>query len=464
MSATARFPDGFLWGVATSAQQIEGGAREGGRGESVWDRLAAKPGAIADGSTPAVTCDHWHRMDQDVALLRDLGLGAYRFSVAWPRVLPTGRGAPNARGLEFYDRLVDELLRSGITPFVTLNHWDTPAALQDEGGWGARSTVAAFVEYAATVADRLGDRVKHWITHNEPWCQSVLGHLEGRHAPGHRDAAESLRVAHHLLLSHGLAVPELRRRSPGAKVGITHILSPVEPASDTAADRDAARAYDGFFNRWFLDPLFRGEYPADAVEDRIRWGHLESSALPFARDGDLAVASAPVDFLGVNYYSRAVIAAGADGRPRGVPQGDHDERTAMGWEVWPRGLRDLLVRLHRDYAPSRILVTENGAAFDDVVDVGGEVHDERRVEYLRGHLAALREAIADGVPVGGYFAWSLLDNWEWAEGFEKRFGLYRVDFRTQRRTPKDSAHFYRAVVAARAVPLGADRITPGGLA
>lgn len=464
MSDSARFPDGFLWGVATSAQQIEGGAAEGGRGESVWDRHAATAGAIADGSSPAIACDHWNRRDDDVALLRALGVGAYRFSVAWPRVQPTGRGAANARGLEFYDRLVDALLAAGITPFLTLNHWDTPQALQDEGGWGARATVAAFVEYASIVADRLGDRVKHWITHNEPWCQSVLGHLEGRHAPGHRDAAESLRVAHHLMLAHGLVVPELRRRSPGAKVGITHILTPVEPASDAPADRDAARAYDGCFNRWFLDPLFRGQYPADAIEDRVRWGQLDSVALPFARDGDLAAASAPVDFLGVNYYRRAVIAAGPDGRPRGVPQGTPAQRTAMGWEVWPRGMRDLLVRLHRDYAPAQIVVTENGAAFDDVVDAAGEVPDERRVEYLRGHLSAMREAIADGVPVGGYFAWSLLDNWEWSEGYEKRFGLYRVDFRTQRRTPKHSAHFYRAVVSAHAVPDGADRITPGGLA
>ncbi len=462
MSERERFPDGFYWGAATSAQQIEGATREDGRGESVWDRFAATPGRVEDGSDPTVACDHYHRWREDVARMRDMGLTAYRFSVAWPRVLPAGRGRVEPRGLAFYDALVDALLAAGITPFVTLNHWDTPQVLQEAGGWGVRDTVDAFVDYAEVVTRRLGDRVRHWITHNEPWCQSVLGHLEGHHAPGHRDAAESLRVAHHLMLSHGRAVGVIRRHAPGAKVGLTNILTAVQPASDAPADIDAARAYDGFFNRWYLDPLYRGAYPADAIADRVRWGQLASSELPFVQDGDLATIATPTDFLGVNYYSRAVMQQGPDGRPAGVRMAPPEELTEMGWEVYPQGLHDVLVRLHRDYAPREIHVTENGAAFLDRVECTGRVADGRRVEYLRDHLAAARRAIADGVPLQGYFAWSLLDNWEWGQGYRPRFGLFRVDYATQRRTPKDSAYFYRAVVTAHAVPDGVERLTPGG--
>jgi len=448
---TRRFPEGFLLGAATSAQQIEGGAREGGRGESVWDRFAAVPGAIADGTDPSVACDHFHRWREDVALMRELGLGAYRFSTGWSRVLPTGEGPANEAGLDFYDALVDALLEAGITPFVTLNHWDLPQALDARGGWGARATAQAFLAYAAAVAGRLGDRVKHWTTHNEPWCIATLGHEEGHHAPGRRDPVEALRVAHHLLLSHGWAVELLRGESPGAKVGITLILSPVEPASGSEPDRDAARAYDGRFNRWFLDPLYRGCYPADAVADRVRRGHLASGELPFVRPGDLQAIAAPTDFLGVNYYSRAVMKAGPGGEPVGVPQAPPDELTEMGWEVWPRGLRDILVRLTREYGPRALYVTENGAAFADEPGADGRVADERRVEYLRAHLDSALDALDEGVPLEGYFAWSLLDNFEWGHGYTKRFGLYRVDFGTQRRTPKDSAFFYRDVAASRAV-------------
>lgn len=445
-------PERFWIGTATSATQIEGAAREAGRGESVWDRFATVPGAIADGSDPSVACDHFHRWREDVATMRELGLDAYRFSVGWTRVLPEGRAPVNRAGLDFYDALVDELLAAGITPFVTLNHWDLPQALDERGGWGARATVDAFVEYAATVAGRLGDRVKHWVTHNEPWCIATLGHEEGKHAPGRRDPAEALRVSHHLLLSHGRAVPALRAASPGCRVGIVLVVVPIEPASGGAADRDAARRADGVFNRWYLDPLYRGHYPADAIEDRLRRGHLASARLPFVEEGDLETIATPTDFLGVNYYSRSVVRAGTDGEPVAVVQAPPDELTAMGWEEWPRGLTDALVRITREYAPRRIYVTESGAAYLDTVRPDGTIADERRVEYQRQHLEASLDAIELGVPLGGYFVWSHMDNFEWGLGYSRRFGIVHVDYATQRRTLKDSARFIGGVLATRAVP------------
>ncbi len=449
--AVHTFPDGFLWGVATSSQQIEGGAREGGRGESIWDRFASEPGRIADGSNPAVACDHFHRWRGDVDLMRWLGVSAYRFSVAWPRIVPAGTGAVNEAGLDFYDALTDALLEAGIRPFVTLYHWDLPQALQDRGGWASRDTVAAFAEYAAVVAGRLGDRVRHWATHNEPWCAATLGHEAGEHAPGRRDPAEALRVAHHLLLSHGRAVPALRAHCPEAEVGIVLNLVPVEAVSAEPADVDAARRLDGSFNRWYLDPLFRGRYPGDAVADRVRRGHLAGDRLPFVEAGDLEAIAAPLDFLGLNYYTRVVVRAGEGGEPAAVAMAPSRDLTEMGWEVYPAGLADLLGRLHREYAPPAIYVTENGAAFPDGLAAGGRVSDERRVEYFRSHLAAAHRALAAGVPLRGYFAWSLLDNFEWAHGYTKRFGLYQVDFATQRRFPKDSAFWYRDVAAANGV-------------
>ena len=445
------FPDGFLWGVATSAQQIEGGAGEDGRGESIWDRFAAEPGRIADGSNPGVACDHFHLWREDVARLRWLGVGAYRFSIAWPRIIPDGRGEPNPAGLDFYDRLVDALLAAGIRPFVTLYHWDLPQPLQDRGGWGARETAEAFTAYAGVVSARLGDRVKHWTTHNEPWCIAILGHEAGEQAPGHRDPAEALRVAHHVLLSHGWAAEAVRRHSPGSEVGIVQIHSPVTPATSSEADRDAERRFDGAFNRWYLDPVFRGEYPSDAVADRVRRGHLASPELPFVRDGDMRAIATPIDFLGLNYYSRTVVRADAAGEPVSVPRGTDRERTDMGWEVYPQGLHDALLRVTRDYAPRKLYVTENGAAYTDPSDATGRIADSRRIEYLHLHLESARRAIADGVPLCGYFAWSMLDNFEWSHGYAKRFGLFDVDFNTQRRRPRDSAHWFRLVVAARAV-------------
>jgi beta-glucosidase len=444
------FPTGFLWGTATSAQQIEGGIREDGRGESIWDRYAATPGKIEDGSDASIACDHYHRWKDDIGLLRWLGAGAYRFSIAWPRIIPGGVGEINDAGLDFYDALVDALIEAGIQPFVTLYHWDLPQVLQDRGGWGSRATVDAFSHYTAAVAQRLGDRVRHWITHNEPWCIATLGHEEGHHAPGHRDPAEALRAAHHVLLSHGRAARAIRAAAPDAEIGIVLNLVPTYPASSDDGDRDAARWFDGFFNRWYLDPLFRGRYPADAISDRVARGHLESPELPFVETEDPQTIATPLDFLGVNYYSRVVMRIGEDGNPVAVPAVPGEELTDMGWEVFPEGLHDLLVRLDREYKPEKIYITENGAAYTDSINAAGRVADTRRIDYLRGHLAAAHRALAVGVPLHGYFVWSLLDNFEWAHGYTKRFGIYDVDFDTQRRTPRDSAFWYRGVVAANA--------------
>jgi beta-glucosidase len=452
--ATYRFPEGFLWGVATSAQQIEGGRDEAGRGESIWDRFALTPGAIEDGSNPFTACDHYHRWREDVEHMTWLGIGAYRFSVAWPRILPEGRGAPNSAGLDFYDALVDALLAAGIRPFVTLYHWDLPQPLQDCGGWGTRETAEAFVDFAAAVTARLGDRVRQWATHNEPWCIATQGHEDGSHAPGHKDPGEALRAAHHLLLSHGWAVGEIRRNVPDAQIGIVLNFSPAWPVTGSEADLEAARRFDGLFNRWYLDPLFRGTYPADAVADRIRRGHLETSELPFAKDGDLATIKAPLDFLGVNYYSRTAVKAGPGGDPIAVAMVPREELTDMGWEVFPQGLTEILVRVAREYGPRSIYVTENGAAFPDAVGATGRVADARRTAYLRSHVAAAHRALSAGVPLGGYFAWSLLDNFEWQHGYTKRFGLFRVDFDTGQRTAKDSAYWYRDAIAANAVDDG----------
>lgn len=445
------FPDGFLWGVATSAQQIEGSPRAGGRGESIWDVFASIPGNIEDGSNPWTACDHYRRWREDVELMMRLGVGAYRFSIAWPRIFPRGRGEPNPAGLDFYETLVDGLLEAGIVPFLTLNHWDLPQALQNRGGWPERSIVDVFTEYAAVVAERLGDRVPFWTTHNEPWCVATLGYEEGPHAPGHRSPEEALRAAHHLLLSHGRAAAEIRRIVPAAKVGIVLNLSPAWPATESEGDVDAARWFDGFFNRWYLDPLFRGRYPEDAIADRVARGHLPGPDLPFVEEGDLGEIRAPVDFLGVNYYSRTVLRSGPGGMPVGVPAEPDEERDEMGWEVFPRGLYDTLLRVHREYGAPAVYVTENGTALPDEPDAEGRVRDARRVDYLRRHLVETHRALEVGVPVRGYFAWTLIDNFEWGHGYGKRFGLFRVDFPTGARTEKESARWYRGTIAANAV-------------
>jgi beta-glucosidase len=449
-----RMPDGFLWGAATSAYQIEGAVDEDGRGPSIWDTFCARPRAVRHGDTGAITCDHYHRWREDLDLLTELRLSAYRFSIAWPRIHPTGRGAVNQPGLDHYRRLVDTLLERSITPAVTLYHWDLPQPLQDAGGWPARSTADAFAEYAMIVADALGDRVPLWITLNEPWVSSFLGYGSGRHAPGVRDGRAALLAAHHQLLAHGLAAGGLR--GTAGAVGVTLNLSPVWPAGRDAADAAAAQRMDGNRNKWFLDPILTGAYPADLVE----WYGGDFDGI--VRDGDLGLVSAPLDFLGVNYYFRTHVVAGDPPADReGVLPllGAHVENppfvpvTAMGWPIEPDGLTELLTRLRRDYPGlPPVYVTENGAAFDDYVDPEGGVDDEERIAYLQGHLRALHDAIGAGVDVRGYFCWSLLDNFEWAEGYGRRFGLYYVDYLAQRRIAKASARWYAEVAARNAVP------------
>lgn len=450
------FPPAFLWGTATASYQIEGAWNEGGKGESIWDRFAADPGHIADRSDGRVACDHYHRFAADLDLMAALGLRHYRFSIAWPRVIPDGDGAVSAAGLDYYDRLVDAMLARGIRPYATLFHWDLPQAVQDRGGWAARATIDAYVRYADIVSRRLGDRVKDWMTHNEPWVFAFVGHLFGGHAPGLRDLPTSLAVAHHLLVSHGKAVPAIRAACPGARIGIVHNLEWVEPASDRAEDVAAARRHDGAFNRWFLDPVFGRGYP----EDLLAW---YGAAAPAVAPGDFDAIAAPADFLGVNYYTRRVMAHDPAGRGAAgrevfaarqvywpfVPRAHFDE-----WEVAPEGLYRTLLRVQRDYQPPAILVTENGTSWPDRPGPDGAIHDMLRIRYLARHTAAVWQAIQDGADVRGYFLWSFLDNFEWGFGYTKRFGVVHVDYETQQRTVKDSARWYGALATRNALALG----------
>ena len=438
------FPEDFTWGTATASYQIEGAAQEDGRGVSIWDTFAHTPGKTRNGDSGDVACDHYHRTREDIQLMKALNISAYRFSIAWPRIFPQGRGSLNEAGLDFYNRLVDDLLDAGITPYVTLYHWDLPQALEDEGGWLRRNIADDFVAYADTVSAALGDRVKHWITFNEPWCIAWLGYMIGEHAPGLRsdNPAQALAATHNVYRAHGLSVPVIRRNSPDAQVGITLNLSPANPATDKPDDMEATVFYDGWFNRWYLDPLYRGQYPADLLA-------AYSAFMPEIQPGDLETMAAPLDFLGVNYYTRAVIEA--NGNPlmpfRQVAQ--EGEHTEMGWEVYPRALYTLLKRIQSDYNPPSIHITENGAAFNDVLTPEGRIHDERRTAYFQSHLEAVQHAVDDGVPVNGYFAWSLMDNFEWSHGYSKRFGLYYVDYATQNRYLKDSGAYYASVAAGK---------------
>jgi beta-glucosidase len=431
----------FVWGVATSAYQIEGAVAEDGRAPSIWDTFCRVPGAIAGGDTGDVACDHYHRWPEDIALMRRLGVDGYRFSIAWPRVIPSGAGRANAAGLDFYDRQVDALCAAGIRPFATLYHWDLPQALQDRGGWPARDTAYAFADYAAVVGARLGDRVADWFTVNEPLCSAWIGHLEGTMAPGERDLGRAVPAAHHLLLGHGLAVRALRASVGGpVRVGAVVNLSPCEPASDDPRDVAAARRADGHTNRWWLDPLHGRGYPADMV--------AEYGFEPPVHDGDMDIIATPTDHIGLNYYFRQIITDDPDGpapRARMVPVPGAFE-TAMGWEVYPDGLYELLIRLHREYAAPKIYVTENGAAFTDTLTSDGTIEDKERLSYLEEHVAATGRAVRSGAPVAGYFAWSLLDNFEWAYGYDKRFGLVHVDYETQVRTIKASGHRYADMI------------------
>jgi beta-glucosidase len=466
-----RFPPGFLWGSATAAYQIEGAAAEGGRTPSIWDTYSHTPGRVVGGDTGDVADDHYHRFRDDVALMAQLGLTSYRFSVSWPRITPQvtadDLGPVNSEGLDFYSELVDELLAHGISPSVTLYHWDLPQALEDGGGWAERRTAERFGEYAEVVAAALGARVPLFITLNEPWCSAYLGYASGVHAPGRTEDAAALAAVHHLNLAHGLATAAIRRAAPAAQVAITLNLAwvcPEKPGS--VLDTEAARRVDGLQNRVFLDPVLHGTYPADVQADTAAvtdWS--------FVRDGDLDVISAPIDVIGVNYYSPTPVRHWTRERPKESADGHGDgaaspwiacddvefptqdgRKTDMGWSIDPRGLTELLLRVAREAPGLQIMVTENGAAFPDVVTAEGRVVDTDRIDYLRTHIAAVHQAIENGAPVTGYYVWSLLDNFEWAWGYSKRFGIVHVDYDTQVRTLKDSARFYADVIRRNAVP------------
>lgn len=440
------FANGFLWGAATAAYQIEGGVGVDDRGPSIWDTFAHTPGKIWQDENGDIACDHYHRWPEDIALMRELGINSYRFSIAWPRIIPQGRGAVNEKGLDFYDRLVDVLLAAGITPFATLYHWDLPQALQDTGGWAERSTVDAFLDYTRVVTQRLGDRIPYWVTHNEPSVHGFHGHYYGVHAPGLQQLPVAMQAMHHLLLSHGAAVPIIRSASKDARVGIALNFVDCVPADDSQAARDANRRHDGQWNRWCLEPLVHGRYPQDVWE-------LLGSAAPVMHEGDLSIIQTPIDFLGVNYYFRTHILHDAAALPfatREAPALPGADITACGWEVYPDGLRLLLERLHREYPLAGYYITESGAAFDDVVAPDGLIRDSRRQAYLEQHFRAASEAVAAGVPLRGYFVWSLLDNFEWGEGYSKRFGIVHVDFATQRRTIKESGRWLQQWLNAQA--------------
>ncbi len=437
-------PAEFTWGVATAAYQIEGAVAEDGRSPSIWDTFSHTPGKVDGGDTGDVACDHYHRTAEDIGLIRQVGADAYRFSIAWPRVVPGGDGPVNKAGLDFYDRLVDGLLEAGITPFATLYHWDLPQVLQDRGGWTVRETSEHFAAYASHVVERLGDRVKDWATLNEPLCSAWIGHLEGRMAPGLTDLTAAVRASYHLHLGHGLAVRAIRAASSDARVGIVNNLSPIEPATTSEADLAAARRADGHINRWWLDPVLGRGYPQDMVE-------LYGVELP-VRAGDLETIAAPLDWLGLNYYFRQFVSDDPSGPAPAFTQvpaagGRH---THMDWEVHADGLEQLLLRLTEEYGVERVYVTENGSAYRDTVAADGSVHDPERVRYLEEHLAACARAVAKGAPLAGYFAWSLLDNFEWAYGYDKRFGLVHVDYATQRRTVKSSGRRYAELIGEHA--------------
>ncbi|SBU90496.1 beta-glucosidase [Streptomyces sp. Ncost-T6T-1] len=440
VSDLTALPADFTWGVATAAYQIEGAVAEDGRSPSIWDTFSHTPGKVDGGDTGDIACDHYHRVPEDIGLIKQLGADAYRFSIAWPRVVPGGDGPVNKAGLDFYDRLVDGLLEAGVTPFATLYHWDLPQVLQDRGGWTVRETSEHFAAYASHVVERLGDRVKDWATLNEPLCSAWIGHLEGRMAPGLTDLTAAVRASYHLHLGHGLAVQAIRAASSDARVGIVNNLSPIEPASASEADLAAARRADGHINRWWLDPILGRGYPQDMVEEY-------GVELPL-QPGDLETIAAPLDWLGLNYYFRQIVTADPDGTaPRAKQVSVPGARlTHMDWEVHAEGLEQLLLRLTEEYGVGRIYVTENGSAYEDVVAADGSVHDPERVRYLEEHLAACARAVAGGAPLAGYFAWSLMDNFEWAYGYDKRFGLVHVDYATQRRTVKSSGLRYAELV------------------
>ncbi|MCB9145360.1 MAG: beta-glucosidase [Anaerolineales bacterium] len=429
-----KFPHNFLWGAASAAYQVEGAWNKDGKGESIWDRFSHTPGKINDGNTADIACDHYHRYEEDIALMRQLGLKAYRFSTAWSRVLPNGRGRINPKGLDFYDRLVDRLCAANIEPLLTLYHWDLPQALQDEGGWENRNTVHAFADYTALMVKRLGDRVNYWTTFNEPSVITFIGFLTGEHAPGFKDQRMAYQVAHHLLVAHGLGMQTIRAIKPDVNAGIVLNLWMAEPASNSAEDLVAANKFWDENETLFLDPLFKGYYPP-AVYDML------GENMPKIQDGDMALISQKMDYVGVNYYSRNVLTT--KGRVEKIAGSEYTE---MGWEVCAPALRRMLVKINSEYNLPPIIITENGVAFKDEVSADGKVHDPRRIDYLKQHFIQTRLAMLDGVDVRGYMVWSLMDNFEWGHGFSKRFGLTYTDYTTQKRIVKDSGEWYAEII------------------
>jgi beta-glucosidase len=432
------FPKSFIWGSATSSYQIEGAWNSDGKGESIWDRFSHTGNNILEGHTGDTACDHYHLWKEDIKIMKQMGLQAYRFSISWPRILPNGTGQINQKGLDFYSQITDELLNNNILPFITLYHWDLPQMLQENGGWTNREICDAFCEYTDIVTKQLGDRVKHWATFNEPFVSAVLGYHTGEHAPGHKNQQEAFEASHHLLLSHGKAIPIIRQNVPNAEVGIVLNLSPCYPASNSFADRKYAGFTDGISNRFFMDPLVGRGYPQDVFD----FAQPDTS---FIHSNDMDIIAAPIDFVGVNYYTRQICRANIqDNAPQTLF--DDLEKTTMGWEVFPYGLYETLCRLHFDYHFPKLYITENGAAFADVVNADGEISDQPRISYLESHFASASRAISAGVPLEGYFVWSLMDNFEWAYGYTQRFGLIHIDFETRKRTLKDSAHWYTRVI------------------
>ncbi len=435
-SVRKNFPDGFIWGSATSSFQIEGATGEDGRAPSIWDTFCAEPGRILDGSNGDMACDHYNRFKEDVALIKSLGFDAYRFSIAWPRVIPTGTGAVNEAGLNFYEQLVDELLANDITPLPTLYHWDLPQVLEDAGGWVNRDTALAFADYAAVVVERLGDRVQTWTTLNEPFVSANHGYVTGEHAPGHTSMAEGFAASHHLLLAHGLAGRRIRELAPDARLAIVINFTPIEPATTSNADVVAAYHQNNLENRWYADPIAGLGYPIDTARYH-RWEQDE------VRPGDMETIAIPIDLLGINFYTRSIVQAEGDYElPEGTPQ------NTMGWEIHPPSLGELLRGLHERYDFPSMLITENGAPMPDRIRKDGRIEDDDRLDYIRQHLAQVHGAIEAGCPIEGYLVWSLFDNFEWAWGYGPRFGIVEVDFETQERTPKKSAEWFSATADA----------------
>ena len=458
MNTKLLFPDNFIWGAATSSYQIEGAWNDDGKGESIWDRFSHTPGKVLNGDTGDHAAEHYDRYQEDVDLMKKIGLQAYRFSISWPRILPQGRGAINQKGIDFYSRLVDSLLNAGITPFATLYHWDLPQVLYEEGGWPVRNTAEAFVEYTDVISRALGDRVKNWMTHNEPAVVATMGYLIGEHAPGIKgDLVATLKTAHHLLLSHGWSIPVIRQNSPGCEVGIVLNLGHHPTASRSIADREAMLEQEAIWSRIYLEPLAGRRYPAELDEGLKVRGLPSVKEIMQIQPGDLESIATPIDFIGVNYYTRCIVRNHEVPEEENLPQTlfpapkNEENYTEMDWEVYPEGLLRVLGRLHFEYQFPKIYVTENGASYSDAPDINGRVRDERRTRYLRQHFRVAHQAIQLGIPLAGYFVWSLLDNFEWAYGYSQRFGIVWVDYETQQRIIKDSGHWYATVIKSNGV-------------